>query len=243
MSAGSKTVEVRIDPLTVSQSYLRDHRSGDWRKDLFHWVAIAKLSWEERELPAIVLAETKVEDRPEATKKRWEQLLMLATAATLDRESLSAFQENDVTYDLPKEAPSSEEQLVSVQISREYAERLAAEYETHDLARRSFQHAVTRVTAHADSPPMQGYASDGPAMLSYIDRCLHAGYLGWNHSWYREKMSLIRHYVADLARRKNRQHAGYKSAQDYIRSNLFSFSPPQAWRERPPTLDPKVIRK
>lgn len=105
------------------------------------------------------------------------------------------------------------------------------------------QFALERcIRSRVGSLPYAG-SGDIVAMLSLLDRMLECAFVGHLYGWYNEKMGGIRSRVNDLARRKNRNHHGFQSGLKYINSNLYSFSPPIAWRELLPVLSPEELKR
>ncbi len=117
-------------------------------------------------------------------------------------------------------------------------ESVNAQYDEYSAARNSFDHAVEKLRDFADLSPygFTCHRSEILSLLAFIERTLEAADVGHLYLWYNEKQSGIRRYFNDLFRRKQANHSGYRRAQDYIRSNLFSYHAPDCWRDHPPLL-------
>jgi hypothetical protein len=236
------TLELRINPLTVSQSFLSDGQGGQ-RNDAILWHGITELRWDSKELPVRIEARSAQADREQAATERWACLLNSAAKKRAQRGALCAFDRNDVTSDIPKRLLSKATTL-SVTVSKSILLRLGEDYEADRLARRSFEYAVGRVRAFAESPPITGSSTgDAYGMLSFVQQSLDAGDQGHLYGWNDEKLSGIRDYLQELATRKNRQHPGYARAREYVLSNTSCFSPPDAWIRRPPTINADILAK
>lgn len=221
------------------QYSVRDRVTGEWSTKQFEWHGAVQLKWDGKEAGAVVTATSTVEDRSGEGKKEWEKRLLHGAAALAECGSLSIFAANSVDYCLPSDEPTTMSAAASIPES--YRQRLDREYETYELARRSFNYAVKRLESFAEYPTPTGYSSDAQDMYRYLRNCLAAADLGTMYSWYQEKMSMISTCMDDLARRKNRSHQGYRQAQEYIRSTLYSFHAPELWKERPPTISPETM--
>lgn len=241
MSDNSTTTELHLEvqPAQVSQYLIRDQRTGDWSKTVFGWHGSVQLKWADKAVGAVVTATSRAEDRSEEARGHWAQLLLYGAASLARDGRLSIFAQNDVSDRLGSAEPTTAS--TSIRIDETFRQKLAQEYETHLLARESFKYAVKCLENFAEHPTPPGYSSEVPAMRMYLERCLAAADLGNMYGWYREKMAGISSSMSELARRKNRNHEGYKRAQDYIRSNLFSFHPPDRWTDRPPTINPQKM--
>ena len=218
-----KLVEFSIDSQSVIQSVEHD------------WRGIINVRWAANEIHFSVNARSDVEDRTSAGHDMWRRKLLVASVSK--RDCLSAFRVNDLTFDLP----DSEVESTYTRITTELKPRIMAVMEKEHAiirqANKSFDHAVRRLQEFANSPPFHGVSSDAEEMFFYLSRCLEAGDLGFMYCWYREKMAGIRRNIQEIRQRKDRNHRGFRIAQDYIREQLFSFSPPVAWVKRPPVLE------
>lgn len=237
-AASARTIELRINQHDAQRGLVRDERSGDWRTDVYMWHGLVELRWDGKSLFTVVMAQAKDDGHSEETCKKWAAILNAGAADLVRSDLLSAFEINKVRDEILPE-PRSDALVIAVAPPTLFLSRLSEEYEIDQLARKSFEFALRKLNAYADYPPSHGISSDGPAMFRYLENCLTAGYLGTMGAWYKEKMSGIERCIADLARRKNRSHAGFRESQEYMRRNLSLFSAPKAWTKRPPTLDPK----
>jgi hypothetical protein len=237
--ATDHSVVVSTPVVGVRKCSLANERTGEWRQDAFIWRGQAELKWDDKTLAVVAMAHSEAKERPEADVATWAILLNHGAASLVESERLTAFAENDVGGHLPAEKLPAGEAGMTVSVSDAYFKQLLQEHELDQLARKSFEYAVQRLEVFARNP---GNSNDGGSMFAYLERCLDAGYLDTMTGWYREKMLGIREYMTDLAKRKNRNHDGYRRAQEYINSNLFSFAPPSAWLQRPPTINPAKIR-
>ncbi len=232
-------LHLEIQPHPVSQYLIRDRNTGDWSKKVFGWHGPVQLKWADKEVGAVVTALCKVEDRDGEGRENWARILLHGATALAQAASLSIFKANDVTDRLPSAQPTTTSSSIS--IADVYRQQLDRDHETHVLAQKSFKYAVKCLETYAEYPPQPGYASDGPVMYAYLRNCLAAADLGHMYSWYQEKMTGISSSMSELARRKNRNHEGFRRAQEYMRSNLFSFQAPDLWVQRPPTIDPQKM--
>lgn len=231
MSQSSESVTVQVPQFHVGQGYIRDPRGEGFRKDLFRWSGVAKLSWQDKLLNAFVYADSRTEDLAEGSRKHWADLLCLAAAKAIENETLSAFKVNDVRYCIPG-GDSAAPTEVKVFVSPEYMDQLNSDYEHDRAARESFRYAANRLSGAVD----YGISREANSLYFFLQSSLDAAHLGTMYGWYREKMGGIRSRMSDLARRKNKSRDGYTAARDYIQSQLYSFSPPEAWIDRPPVL-------
>lgn len=111
------------------------------------------------------------------------------------------------------------------------------DYEYYVAARESFKSAVSELREMASELTPAGFQfrqNRIRALLSFVDACLVSADLGHMYSWYHEKQSGVRRYFGELLQRKRTSHPSYKRACEYISRNLFSYSAPDCWRERPP---------
>ncbi|HWA97213.1 MAG TPA: hypothetical protein VG713_01920 [Pirellulales bacterium] len=217
-----------LDPTRVSQRGSRHDQST--------WFAPIKLSWDGRVLHAVVVADAESSDISDSVRQRWAAKLIHAAAAAALSGQLSAFKQNDVNHLLQLDTSEPTERSVTISISHSYANRLNKEYERDQLARKNFEHAVSRLEKFADHPPSDGETDDEHQMFSFLRNALAAGELETLGAWYSEKMRTIGRHIDDLPKRKNRRHANYLDAQRYMRTNLSFFKPPDAWIEEPPLL-------
>ncbi|WP_339742043.1 hypothetical protein [uncultured Rubinisphaera sp.] len=227
----NNSVSIEIVPMSLDQSLVRDHHTRDYRKDLFHWTGIATLNWDDKKLKVVVFAKSKEEGRTENEKKQWSDRLRLATAKAVDGEFISAFKLNEVTYSVPSPLPDPVPSDASASPSDTYIEQLNKEYEHDRAARESFDFAVDRLRERMGGSPE---AND---LFYFLQQSIAAADMGTMSGWYMEKMTGIASYMRQLETRKNRNHPGYIRARDYIQSQLFSFSQPDAWIDYPPILD------
>lgn len=228
--SSTHVIELSLRPLG-SQCFKLDGRR---KPDEFFWQGIADLRWDGKSLPVVVSARTDEEDREGSTKADWEAKLRSAAVGAAKIGALSAFRENDLTHRLPKR-PTGKPGAAKVRVSDSFLKRLEEEFAHDQLARKSFRHAVARVRAYGDWPASQG--NDASVMLTFLTRCIECCYTEFMYSWYREKISGIRRSMEDLARRKDRSHAGYRQSQEHIKDNIYGFNPPDAWLQRPPVLN------
>jgi len=141
---------------------------------------------------------------------------------------------------LPKTPERSSEYLspFKCKITTETFETLRNQYTEYFTARKSFVYAVDKLRDFADLTPhgLKYHQSEIYSLLEFIEQSLESADVGHLYGWYKEKQSCIRSYFADMLRRKQANHPGYKSAQDYISRNLFSYRAPDVWRDHPPIL-------
>lgn len=234
-------VTVESVPSGASQALLRDFRTGKWRDDEFLWEIAVWFNWADKRLAYFVTAHSDVEERTASSQDEWTLRLLDAAVTAASKGQLSAFRENDLTRYLRKTAEIGGKPR-SVTVAGAFLAKLDQEHALDRQARLSFEHTVDQVRSGVRSLP---YSTAGEifSSLALLERMLERGFLGHEYGWYREKVSGIRGYVSDLARRKNRSHPGFQSGLEYINSNLFSFSPPIAWRERPPVLSREELER
>lgn len=214
-------VKVKMLPNAVSQ--LSD----------LSWSGIAEIHWGTRQIGVYVHARSKVEDRSDEARENWARKLVHAVATHID--SVSAFQENDLTYWISPEVPA--EEIAECPIGSAQLAQLDLAYEHIGSVRQDFKAAVAKLREFGESPPSHGVRSDSHDMYRYLQICLiECGYLGVMHTWYREKMSGILRAIHDIERRKDRNHHGFRLSQTAITQPLFSFEVPRAWLSRPPRL-------
>lgn len=235
MSQEGMTVEVRPDDQGASFKFVREGSSLHSEKFLYDMIVNA--TWGEKSLSFYVFSRTDNEDRH--LQKEWAQALNHAASKMLKSGRLSAFDRNDLTNcvtDYP-EADS-----ISVKLSKANFEKMEGEYEYAQRAEKSFRRLVDRLYAFAQGPSEFGY-QEASANLFMLDRMLEAAHLGHMYGWTNEKMSMIRRYIPSLATRKQRNHQNFRSEQEYVTSNLSCFSTPDAWTDRPPVFDDKILQK
>jgi len=155
---------------------------------------------ENKTLFAVVMARTNERQRSISEPMHWASLLRSGAASLIRSDMLTAFEKNDVSYDLPTEPPQDEKQL-TIQVSRSFFARFCEEHDVHQLAQESFRRAVSRLFKYAECPPSHGYRGNESRMLDYLENCLSAAYLG---RLYLEKTNLIRRKMADIAGEKIR---------------------------------------
>lgn len=228
-------MEVAIEPdhCGAYQVLLLNPRTREWRDDDFKWQSIIHIKWCDKRLAFFITTHSDIEDRQSSEGDKWTLRLLDAAIGAVKSGKLSAFTENDVTRYL-RDNPKVKNVPQTISVSDEFAQQLEQEFDLDQKARQSFEHIVDKVRSAVDYLPHG--ASDIGSSLYMIECMLKCGHLGYEYGWYQEKMSGIRSYVSDLARRKNRRQEGFQSGLDYIRSNLFSFSAPIAWIQRPPVI-------
>jgi hypothetical protein len=163
---------------------------------------------------------------------------------TLKGMNLFHIHEIPITYylndQLPDPQPNSSELLAPYKcnISNEALDDLIAQFDKYIKARKSFDYAVKQLTNFSDYDPfgVKHYQSEIFSFLSFLQRSLAAADVGQLYSWYKEKQSGIHNNFEEMLRRKQARHPGYKRAQDYIRSSLYSYHTPDVWREDPPVI-------
>ena len=124
-------------------------------------------------------------------------------------------------------------------ITTEVFNFLSSQYIEYSTARESFNHAVKELRSLADLSPagLKHHKSEVYSLLDFIGESLASAEVGHMGGWYKEKQSGICSSFEDMFRRKQANHPGYKSSQDYITRTLFSYRAPEVWRDHPPRLN------
>lgn len=109
-------------------------------------------------------------------------------------------------------------------------------YARHQRVKKAFDAAVTHLRSFARSGPysMNANSSRLFSYLHFLDECLEVGGLEFMSGWYAEKMNGIRNHFQRMMKRKQTNHPNYRYSEEYVTSNLFSFSAPPAWHSDPP---------
>ena len=219
----------------VSQSLIRAKDSNAWEDNDYLWKGVYHLKFDAFRLPVLACSHCETEDSGEEDRDLWRNRLSRALCEAIEGRQITAFEENDVTTYAKGVNDSSRWEESTIELDEEFYSRLKAEAELDARARVSFQRVIDRLRARVDTI-YRGAIGDFLSDLHFVEEVLDSGYLGHLYGWYREKLSGIRMYVNDLARRKNANHPSYLSGIGYIRDNLFSFAPPMAWLRQPPVM-------
>lgn len=232
----SPTIEVRQD--YQGACFLIAPAGNSLHSEKFIWGMLINAKWDEKSLNFYVFSRTLNEDRTLTTE--WSCALMQAAVKRLTNGKLTAFDRNDLTNSVEDE--NEDATSITLTLSQTAFEKLEREQEYSDRAERSFSYAVERLSNFAYGPSERNY-SEIASMLFFLERSLACAYLGSMHSWYYEKLNMIRRYLPSLAKRKQRSHPNFRHEQDYVTSNLSSFTAPKAWVDRPNSFDDRILRE
>lgn len=140
------------------------------------------------------------------------------------------------------QTPLSSSQYLSpfrITLSTEVFKTLSCQSDEYSAARRSFNLAVNKLKSLANLSPfgLKHHKSEVYSLLDFIGESLASAGVGHMEGWYKEKQSGICSSFEDMLRRKQANHPGYKSSQEYISRTLFSYRAPEVWRDNPPRLN------
>jgi hypothetical protein len=149
-----------------------------------------------------------------------------------------------LTSHLPKRLPKLDVhtfdylEAFDCKLAKEAFDDICNDFQAYKAARDAFTKAVEELLSMVSELTPYGFQSNQTrirTLLDFIEACLRAADLGHLYGWYHEKQAGIREDFEDLIRRKQASHPNYRRAQEYIRSNLLSYQPPECWQERPPS--------